>query len=197
MIGFESYVLDDTDDSAGLAHLPCREDDARVNRIGVVRDEGACVLEVDPFQVRHPLRIGVDDGVVVMQFDRPLLVRFDEDVVDLVRLQFCDERLRPRRVRTDDDVIGEVPIDRRGCRRRNGFPERGKKTAGSARKNRPTPVTSRSITSAFISALAHGKSEPYPVAVNVSTTTYIEWRIDTLVPSGGYGPGSKARIPRS
>lgn len=56
---------------------------------------------------------------------------------------------------------------------------------------------SNSITSRFISVLIQGESDPYPVAVNVSTTTCVECRSEISVPSGGYGPGSNVRIPTS
>lgn len=59
----------------------------------------------------------------------------------------------------------------------------GNTNAGSAMKMSNTPVRSIRMTSAFISGVVHGASEPNPVVVNVSTTTCSECRNVTSRPS--------------
>jgi hypothetical protein len=48
----------------------------------------------------------------------------------------------------------------------------GNMKTGSARKTSATPMTSMRMTKRFIVTVFHGESDPYPVAVNVSTTCW-------------------------
>jgi len=108
-------VLDDADNAHLRRQLFGGEHDTRVDLVGDIRHQRPRVGQVRGRQPLRRLRIRADHCPArLVETHRPVGVRFDDRVGDLVGVELLDERRRPRGVRTDDDVAGQVLIQRPG-----------------------------------------------------------------------------------